>query len=310
MSVHIQKIKYKSFTWIDVTHPDEATIAELAKKYKFHALDVEDVLSETQRSKIDDYDKYLFLVLHFPYWDSRSHSIQVAELNVFLSTNFLITLHHGELKVLKKFVKEYSEKLKLRRETMSKGMGFLLYEILDDVFEEHFSMIDQMEKRMDKLEKNVFTLRKGQQDMLRDILSLKKDLITFERTVGPLRNVIPQLEYKNDKFIPEGLEIYFDDIVDKVEKIWATLNNQNEVINLLQDTNEAVISHTTNNVIKILTIFSVIMLPITFVTGFFGMNVVFPIDIGAHDFAYIWISLGMLTIIVLMLLFFKLKKWI
>ena len=106
MAVHTQKIKYKSFTWIDVTHPDDKTIAELAKKYKFHQLDVEDVLSKTQRSKIDDYDKYLFLVLHFPYWDTRAHAIQVAELNVFLSTNFLITLHDGELKTLKKFVKQ------------------------------------------------------------------------------------------------------------------------------------------------------------------------------------------------------------
>jgi magnesium transporter len=222
----------------------------------------------------------------------------------------LITLHDGELKILKKFVKRYSESAKLRREVMSKGMGFLLYEILDGLFDEHFPMIDQMEKRMDTLERDVFSLKVGQKDMLRDILGLKKDLITFERTIGPLRAVIPQLEYKNDKFIPEGLEVYFDDIVDKVEKIWATLSNQREVVTLLQDTNEAVISHTTNNVIKILTVFSVIMLPITFITGFFGMNVQFPANIGLHDLSYIWVSAGMLGVVVLMLLFFKLKKWI
>ena len=310
MNERIEKIKYKSFTWIDVVHPSERTIVDLAKKHKFHELDVEDVLSETQRSKVDDYDKYVFLVLHFPYWDARSHSIKVAEVDIFLSTKLLVTVHHGELKVLKKFVKEYSKTLKLRREVLGKGMGFLLYELLDEIFEEHFPMIDQLEKRMDRLEKDVFSLKRGQRDMLRDILGLKKDLITFERTVGPLRNVIPQLEYKNEKFIPEGLEIYFDDIVDKVEKIWSTLNNQNEVIKLLQDTNEAVISHTTNDVIKILTVFSVIMLPITFVTGFFGMNVAFPIELGSHELSYAWISIGMVLIFVLMLAFFKLKKWI
>lgn len=310
MAVNVQKISYKTFTWIDISSPDEASILELAKKYKFHQLDVEDVLSETQRSKIDDYDKYIFLVLHFPYWDARTHSIQVAEVNLFLGTTFLITLHDNELRCLKKFVKKYTDSLKVRREKMAKGAGFVLYEMLNELFDEHFILIDQMEKRMEKVEKDVFTLRKGQKDMLRDILSLKKDILTFERTVGPMRTVIPQLEYKNDKFIPEGLEIYFDDIVDKIEKIWATLNNQNEVINLLQDTNEAVISHTTNSVIKTLTVFSVIMLPITFITGFFGMNVAFPLGIGQSMHSYLFISGGMLTIILLMLLFFKLKRWV
>lgn len=310
MAVSTQKISYKSFTWIDISSPDEAAILDLAKKYKFHELDVEDVLSETQRSKIDDYDKYIFLVLHFPYWDTVSNSVQVAEVNLFLGTTFFVTLHDNELKALRKFVKKHADSLKMRREKMSKGAGFLLYEMLNELFDELFPLVDQMEKRMERVENDVFTLRTGQKDMLRDILALKKDILTFERTVGPMRTVIPQIEYKNDKFIPEGLEIYFDDIVDKVEKIWATLNNQNDVINLLQDTNEAVISHNTNNVIKLLTVFSVIMLPITFVTGFFGMNVVFPFDIGGELGSYLWISLSMLGIIVLMLTFFKLKKWI
>lgn len=310
MAESVQKISYKSFTWIDISSPDEAAILDLAKKYKFHELDVEDVLSENQRSKIDDYDKYIFLVLHFAYWDTATSSVQVAEINLFLGTTFLITLHDNELRTLRQFVKRYSDSLKLRREKMSKGAGFLLYEMLNELFDEQFQIVDQMERRMEKVEKDVFSLRKGQKDMLRDILALKKDILTFERTVGPMRTVIPQIEYKNDKFIPEGLEIYFDDIVDKVEKIWATLSNQNDVINLLQDTNEAVISHTTNNVIKLLTVFSVIMLPITFVTGFFGMNVVFPLEIGDHKLAYMEISIGMFAIVFIMLVFFKLKKWI
>ncbi len=305
-----EKIQFAPYTWIDVVEPDAEMISELAKKYKFHELDVEDVLSETQRSKIDDYDSYIFLVLHFPYADKKTGRVKVEALNIFLSTQFFITLHDGNLPQLKEMVNHLKKNLKLRKEMMSKGMGFLLYELLNKLFDDQFPMMEKVEQRIMTLEHDVFNLGGGQRDMLRDILHLKKDIITFERVIGPLRTVIPQLEYKNDKFIPEGLEIYFDDVVDKVEKIWAMLANEKEVIELLQSTNESVISHATSNVIKILTFFSVVMLPLTAITGFFGMNVIFPLDFGANPMAYFYISASMVAVIVVMIAFFKLKRWI
>ena len=126
--------------------------------------------------------------------------------------------------------------------------------------------------------------------------------------MAPQRGVVAQIEHKNKKFLPHSLEVYFDDAVDKIEKIWSSLENMKELIESLQDTNESIISHTTNNVIKILTVFSVVMLPLTFLTGLYGMNVALP---GAESGAIFMVLTGvMIGIVLTMLGFFKYKRWI
>jgi magnesium transporter len=143
--------------------------------------------------------------------------------------------------------------------------------------------------------------------MLKDILNIKKNIIVFRRVIAPQRSVIAQIEHKNKKFLPESLEIYFDDVVDKIEKIWNSLENLKELVASLQETNESIISHTTNNVIKILTIFSVVMLPLTFLTGLYGMNVALPMADRTETF--FMLTALMVLVVATMLGFFKYKKW-
>ena len=126
--------------------------------------------------------------------------------------------------------------------------------------------------------------------------------------MGPQRTVIAQLEHKNKRFLPENLDLYFDDLVDKVEKIWGNLESMKDLVISLQETNESIISHKTNDVIKVLTIFSATMLPLTVLTGFYGMNVDLPM--GEHPVAYFLIIGGMAVISLTMLIFFKMKRWL
>ena len=125
----------------------------------------------------------------------------------------------------------------------------------------------------------------------------------------PQRAIIAQLEHKNKKFLPDNLDIYFDDIVDKIEKLWNNLENLAELVVSLHETNESIISHNTNNVIKVLTLFSVVMLPLTFITGFYGMNIdALPFAHGDSSFTIITgIIVG---IALLMIGFFRYKKWL
>jgi len=157
------------------------------------------------------------------------------------------------------------------------------------------------------LEQEVFSLEYTK-DRLKDILLLKKDLINFRRIIMPQRAVIAQLEHKNQKFLPEKLEVYFDDIVDKIEKIWNNIENLQELTTSVQESNESIISHNTNNIIKTLTILSVIMLPLTFITGFYGMNI--------HGLWYaestnsVWLVAGLIAFVAFaMILYFKMRKW-
>lgn len=306
MNTQVDSLKYGKIVWTNVVNPDEAAMSTLKDKYGFHELDVEDCLSEVQRSKIDDYEDYLFIVLHFPYYDKRKKRIQQEEVDIFIGPNYVVTLHDGRLKALGRLMEEF-QKNRESKEQMGKGTGYLLYVIIRELFNDTFPLVDDMERSISGIERDLFD-GDAEKDMVRDILWLKKDIITFRRIISPQRAVIAQLEHKNKKFLPENLEVYFDDVVDKIEKIWGNLENLKELAEDLQDTNEVLISHQTNRVIKILTVFSVILLPLTLITGFYGMNVGLPyaeMENVVHGIAVI-----MLGMVALMLGFFKWKRWL
>lgn len=302
-----QKILYtpKKFTWIDINDPTPAETAYLKRHYKFHDLDLEDCLSVSERPKIDDYDDYLFIVLHIP--QRRKGKIISGELNLFIGQNYFITLHEGN-PIIGKLFEKCKKSKKTKEHYMGKGSGYLLYLLIDSLFESGFPLVDELNKQLNEIEMEVFD-RDYSQDRLKDILVLKKDIINFRRFIMPQRAIIAQLEHKNKKFLPENLDVYFDDVVDKIEKMWNSLENLQELTASVQETNESIISHNTNNVIKILTVFSVVMLPLSVITGFYGMNVKGLPFVG-HTSPVLIISAILLTVAVVMIGFFKYKKWI
>lgn len=303
----IKTITHEKMVWHNITKPTEKTVEYLSKKYKFHHLDLEDCLSKIQRPKIDEYDKYLFIVLHFPYYDKESDSIQTDELNIFIGNSYVITLSPGN-KVLGGLFNKIKRSSKLKKKFLGSTSGYLLYHIIDRMFAACFPLIDSLSSEIDDIESAVFEIE-APKDMLKDILSLKKDIINFRRIIIPQRMIVPQLEHKNKKFLSENLDVYFDDVVDKVEKIYNNLETLSDIITTLNETNESILSHNTNNIIKILTIFSVIMLPLTFVTGFYGMNVV-GLPMAEHSLATGIITGGMVAVVLVMLIFFRYKRWL
>lgn len=301
------KLKDKGFTWVNINNPDERATSYLKHHYKFHPLDLEDCLSDIQRSKIDEYENYLFIVLHVPVKRAGQHKLHISELDIFISHNFVITLHEDDPTVNKVFEK-CKKKRKFKEEYLQKGSGYFLYMIVDDLFESCFPILDDLGHQLNDLESEVFDSGQSK-DRIKEVLLLKKDLINFRRVIMPERAIVAQLEHKNKKFLPENLTVYFDDIVDKIEKMWNNLENLQELAVSLQETNESVISHNTNNIIKILTTFSVIMLPLTVVTGFYGMNVDGLPFVGSEN--PVLIIMGMLAIIALAMLgYFRYKRWL
>ncbi len=297
----------KKFTWVNINNPDDRSITYLKRNHRFHHLDLEDCLSEIQRPKIDEYPEYLFIVLHIPVKNSRKKMIDVSELNIFVGQNFVITLHEDN-PTIKRVFQNCKRSKKIKTEYFDKGPGYFLYMIIDDLFESAFPLLDESGKQLNELEKEVFDPSYSR-DRLKDILWLKKDIINFRRIIMPQRAIVAQLEHKNKKFLPENLDLYFDDIVDKIEKIWNNLENLQELAASLHETNESIISHNTNNVIKLLTIFSVIMLPLTFITGFYGMNVM-GLPLAQSPLATPLIAGGILGIAALMIGYFYYRKWL
>jgi magnesium transporter len=295
-------------TWIHLDSPSLDVAQTLADRFGWHPLDVEDVLSRRQRPKVDTYEEegYLFAVLHFPAYDPLIQRLNAVELDVFVGPDYLVTLPGADLKPLSRLFNRCEEDEAFRDQLFAKGSGRLLYEVLDDLFDYCFPILDKIGHKLDALEDDVFEGRSS--EVVRDLSNAKQEIISYRKIIKPERSTLRLLERHVERFLPEELEEYFDDIVDAAERIWDLLDNYKEVIEALESTNESVINHRQNDILRILTVFSVILLPLTLITGFFGMNVRFP---GFGTAEAFWVIFGLMAAaLVGMLAFFRIKRWL
>ena len=300
------ELSANGLTWIHLDAPDQETATGLAERFGWHPLDVEDVLSKRQRPKVDEYPDYLFAVLHFPFYDKAVQRLNAAELDVFLGPGYLVTLPNVELLPVTRLFQRCLDDAELRESLFAKGSGYLLYHVLDDLFDYCFPILDKIGHKLDSIEDDIDDLRF--EEIVRDISRAKQEIISFRKIIKPQRPTLRLLERKIERFLPEALDLYFDDIVDASERIWDLLDNYKEVVEALESTNEAAIAHRQNDVLRLLTIISVTMLPLTVITGVFGMNVLYPGEGGHTAF---WLILGaMAAVLVGMLGFFRYKRWI
>jgi len=280
----------------------------LRARFGWHPLDVEDVLSKRQRPKVDDYvdDGYLFGVLHFPAYDKSVQRLNAGELDFFIGPDYLVTISNVELLPVTRLFTRVQEDEQLRDSLFSKGSGRLLYEVLDDLFDYCFPILDKIAYKLDSIEDDIEDRRS--EEIVTDISKVKQEIISYRKIIKPQRPALRLLERHIERFLPEELELYFDDLVDASERIWDLLDNYKEVVDGLESTNESVISHRQNDVLRVLTIFSVVLLPLTLISGIFGMNVLFP---GEHTHAAFWVIVGLMVgTIVSMVAFFKYKRWL
>ncbi len=295
-------------TWIHLDAPDTEAAEQLATRFGWHPLDVEDVLSKRQRPKVDDHadEGYLFTVLHFPVWDPSIQRLNAGELDVFIGPDHLVTLPTVELLPVTRLFRRVEQSEELRESLFSKGSGRLLYEILDDLFDYCFPILDKIGTKLDAIEDDVFEGRS--EEVVRDISNTKQEIISYRKIIKPERSTLRLLERHVERFLPEDLELYFDDIVDAAERIWDILDNYKEVVEALEDTNESVINHRQNDILRVLTVFSVILLPLTLLSGIFGMNVQFP---GFDTHEAFWVIVGLMVVVIASMVgWFRYKRWL
>ena len=304
----VHELSASGLTWVNVVAPDVETAQTLAARFGWHPLDVEDIVSKRQRPKVDDYedDGYLFAVLHFPVFDQAVQRLNAAELDIFIGHDYVVTVPNRELLPVTRLFRRCDEDERLRGQLFARGSGRLLYEILDDLFDYCFPILDKIAHKLDVVEDEMFEGRS--QEVVRDISNVKQEIISYRKIIKPERSTLRVLERRVENFLPEELELYFDDIVDSAERIWDLLDNFKEVVEALESTNESVIYHRQNDVLRLLTIISVTILPLTLVTGLFGMNVLFPGE-GTQEGFWI-IVVALLVVAAGTLGFFRLKRWL
>ena len=292
--------------WINIERPRSVDQAWLEERYDFHPLDYEDVFSRNQRPKVDEYDEYLFIVLHFPRYDKQVGRLNAAEVDLFVGPDYLITIPNEPLQPIEYLFERCRTSEELREQLFSKGAGYLLYKIVDDCVDASFPMLRKIGNKLERIEEEIFEGNSA--EVVRDISNVKQEIINFRKIVRPQRSAFQDLERNKARYMAEDLDIYFEDINDASERVWDMLENYKEVVEALEGTNEAQIAHRTNETFRVLTAISVIVLPLTLIASIWGMNVHVP---GEQDTTAFWaILVAMFTLLGGMAYYFRRRGWL
>jgi len=307
----IQTLHFKNFKWLNFTNPGEQEIKYLRENFSFHPLDLDDCIRPTHRTKIDIYPKYTFIVFLFPIYNRKTREIFPSELHFFISKNYLISVSAGNLKTFVNFFETIRVSDQLRNNYSGGSPENLLYDILNKIFLYCLPMIDHLIVDSDNIEKSIFD---GQEKrMVSEILVIRRNITDFRRIMQVHKNILQKAigSFKSSpQFLMKKTDIYFDNLVDYSKEIWDALDSLKERIEALHQTNESLISFKLNDIMRILTIISVITFPITLIAAVFGMNTERAMPFVNHPYGFWVVVVIMITVIATMLTIFKKKRFL
>lgn len=306
--LNMETITYGNLSWVNIVKPTEQEIAYLAQNYHFHQMDLDDCLSRIQRPKVDTYNEYLFWVLHFPIYNKAKRIATHTQISVFVAEKYIITLHDGDVKPLLRLFQECKDNEEAVRENFANGSAYLFYRILDRAVDAYFPVLDKIFNLLEDTEDRAFD---ENVEVAQEVATLRRDIITQRRIIFPMRTVITEMESKLKRFTNIDMSVYFGDLLDHVNKQCESLDECKEIIEVFKDADYILSTERINRVIRILTIFSAVLLPFVAIASIYGMNVVLPG--GLEKGSLLTFSLVLLIMVLIsggMLYFFHRRRWI
>ena len=298
--------------WLDICKPTEDEYANLDDVFGFHPLAIEDTMVYSQRPKIESYDHigdanrlgYFFMVIHGPDLSQFKENLRTRELDMFVSKSYLVTVHEEPIKSIDSLATRAKAD---PRVVLDIGIDRLLHSILDHLVDNYMPIFDYFQDALDELEERA--THEPTQGLLREIAAKKKDLLNLRRVIGPQRDVLAQLTRGEVPFIREGTRVYLRDVLDHLNRSVETIELYRDLVMGCRDVYMASVNNQLNQIMKTLTIMSVVALPLTVITSFFGMN--FPEAVPwLFRFNIFLIAMGiMLGLPVALLWIFRKKKW-
>lgn len=331
----------QEFLWVDLEAPAPGEVELLSNVFGFHPLAIEDCLHRLQRPKVDEYPGYLFLVLHAVGPDARSRGQQrpqeqrnrdqdisdhdrsdhdrgrrnrehkrsdgrlfrVAEFDIFVGASFIVTFHWDQLEFVGKLYEEY----RASQQLMEKGIGFLLQRILGSLVDEYFPLLDRIEGRLETIENRVF-LSPGQ-DLLSEAFALRRGILRVRKSLSPQREVLSAILRRDQPFMRPSDRAYFMDVYDHVLRLFDLVDNHHDLLSAALDAYLSSISNRMNEIMKVLTVITTIMMPLSVIAGIYGMNFQYMPELRLR-YGYPAV-LGLMGLVSAgMIWFFRRKKWL
>ena len=314
----IETIQAEKFVWIDLQNPDREEVEELAEKYNFNALNIEDCMTKFELPKLDSYDDHFFVILHFPPLTQKLGISKNSQLSIFVGKDFLVTVHQGDLKPLVELVdicKSNSDEQRKNR-ILQKSSGLLLHEIIDVLVDDLLHTSRKIIANLDEIEDRVFDETKP---VARSIALLRREINRLRRIANPLKKFVLEITKNVKKFTEreeEDLSLYYDDVIDHIDKVIETLEESRETMEIYKDTDFVLSTEKTNKVLAVLTIIFTLAIPATVIGTFYGMNVNLPGGVDENPMflgpftTFIIVILASAIPAIMMFTYFKKLGWI
>lgn len=307
-SKHINEIAHDGLLWVNVTRQNEKELEILKKRFGLNNSDVEESYPPFQRPKLVKRPGYYFGILHFPIFDRETRRLGFTEVDIFLSPTWLITVHNGQLHGLENFFNDCRKTVSSRAEFFSGTMAHALFELWRGLLEGIFPILLHVNDDINAVDRKLFNRGHGRQ-MVEEILRLKTNIVSFRRAMQGHRTVIDRLVYVGGRELDlPSYQNYIAAVRDSSVEIWHMLESQKESINALHETNQSMVSLRLGEVMKTLTIISVITFPLTLVATLFAIRAGnTPFVENPYGF---WIILAIIIAGAgVMLAFFKKRRW-
>lgn len=302
----MQIIEHKKITWIDFEDPQTEDIIYLQENFNIHPLAIEELITPTYQPKVVQYDNCLFLSIHIPLFNTEHRTTYPGELDIILTDNHLITSHKQGIYQLSKYFAELKASDGKRRLSLETTPAHLLHDLIEILLNSCFPRLNHMSQKLDFIEAQVFAEK--EKEMVFEISVLKRDILNFRRTLKPQRSILESVIKKDHPFIPVETKIYFQDLIGTNIRLWNILESQKETIEALEATNNSLLSNKLDLTMKVLTIFSAVLLPMTAYSNMLAMSAQIPF--GNSPYAF-WIHVGFMALLsVVTITIFKIKKWL
>ncbi|MDO8474557.1 MAG: magnesium transporter CorA family protein [bacterium] len=300
-------LKGPSVTWIDIQDPQKEDIEYLQKEFNFHPLVLDQIIPPSWSTKVEVFPDHLLLILFFPSYNKEKRESRPRELDIIATKDILVTSHYNSIVPLKEVLHQCNLHKEEQAKWMAQGTGYLLHHLLHALWEDCSAKVNRIDQKLTRIEESMFQGK--EREMLKEISIIKADIINFWKIVRPQKGIFTSLRDISGEFFGPQLTPYFSHMRNHWARVASSLLANKETIEALEDTNNALLSHKTNEIMKVLTMFSVVLLPLTLIAGIFSMNTkLLPITGMPNDF---WILFGiMVTCALLTIGYFKKKKWL
>ncbi|TFG58029.1 MAG: magnesium/cobalt transporter CorA, partial [Spirochaetales bacterium] len=292
-------------TWLNITGVHEENIIhDLGRIFNIHPLVLEDIANTTQRPKMEEYDDYLFVVTKMAYFKEDTGEVILEQVSLLVGKDYVISLQEIQGDIFEGLRDRIrSSKGRIRR----LGSDYLLYAVIDAIVDHYFSILEKLGEDIEGMEGEL--VKSSSRELLNKIYGIKQELVFLRKSIWPMREVVNALQRIDHELIKEGTSVYFRDVYDHTVQVVETVETFRDMATGMLDLYLSTVSNKMNEVMKVLTIFAAIFIPLTFIAGVYGMNFEFMPELKLRLAYPVWWAVT-ITLTLGMLLFFRRKKWL